>query len=77
MPWANLEEALAQVDVEELSTAAIRAFLDLLEGGGTEVGTYNDAVLTKYFGEYSSMAKSVFITNGQSETFKEYASFYA
>jgi hypothetical protein len=46
-PWANLEEAMAQVDVNELSTEAVRAFLDLPEGGETEVGTYNDAVLTE------------------------------
>jgi hypothetical protein len=43
-PWANVEEALAQVDVEELSMEAVRAVLDLLEGGGTETGTYTDAM---------------------------------
>jgi hypothetical protein len=46
-PWANLEEALAQVDVDELSTEAVRAFHDLPVGDSTEVGTYTDAVLTE------------------------------
>jgi hypothetical protein len=68
-PWANLEEAMAQVDVDELSTEAVRAFLDLSEGGETEIGTYNDDVLTEYFGEYSPTAKSCLITGGRSDTF--------
>jgi hypothetical protein len=38
-PWADLKEALAQVDVGELSTEAVRPFLDLPEGDVTEVGT--------------------------------------
>jgi hypothetical protein len=41
-PWANLEEAVAQVDVDELSTEAVRAFLVLPEGGEKEASTYND-----------------------------------
>jgi hypothetical protein len=32
-PWANMEEALAQVDADEMSAEAVRAFLDLPEGG--------------------------------------------
>jgi hypothetical protein len=76
-PWANLEEALAQVDVDELSTEAVRAVLDLPEGGEKEAGAYNDAMLTKYFGEYSPTAKSFLITGGRSEVFKEYAMFCA
>jgi hypothetical protein len=36
-PWANMEEALAQVDVDEMSTEAMRAFLDLPEGGSPEI----------------------------------------
>jgi hypothetical protein len=76
-PWANLEEALAQVDVDELSTEAVRAFLDMPEGGEKEVEPYSDAVLTEYFGEYSPTAKSFFITGGRSEAFKEFALFTA
>jgi hypothetical protein len=74
-PWANLEEALAQVDVDELSTEAVWAFLDMPEGGEKDVEPYRDAVLTEYFGEYSPTAKSFLITGGQSETFKEFAGF--
>jgi hypothetical protein len=40
-----MEEALEQVDVDELSTEAVRAFFDLSEGGAQEAGTYNDAML--------------------------------
>jgi hypothetical protein len=75
MPWANLEEALAQVDVDELSTEVVRAFLNLPEGGVTEVGPYNDVVLTEYFGEYSPTAKSFLIPSGRNDAFKEYAGF--
>jgi hypothetical protein len=50
-PWANLEEALTQVDVDELSTEAVRAFLDMPEGGEKEVEPYSDAMLMEYFGE--------------------------
>jgi hypothetical protein len=42
-----------------------------------EVSTYNDVVLTEYFGEYSPTAKSFFITGGCNEVFKEYADFCA
>jgi hypothetical protein len=65
------------VDIDELSTEAVRAVLDLPEGGSTEVGTYTDAVLMDYFGEYSPTAKSFLITGGRSEAFKEYAAFCA
>jgi hypothetical protein len=74
-PWANLEEALAQVDIDDLSPEAVRAFLDPPDGGVMEVGPYKDAVMTKYFGEYSSTAKSFLITGGCNDTFKEFAGF--
>jgi hypothetical protein len=60
-----------------MSTEAVQAFLDLPEGGSPEVALYTDAVLTKYFGEYSSTAKSYLISSGRSEAFKEYATFCA
>jgi hypothetical protein len=72
-----MEEALAQVDVDELSKEAVHAFLDFPEGGEKEAGTYNDAILLEYFGEYSPTEKSFFITGGRSEAFKEYAAFCA
>jgi hypothetical protein len=76
-PWANVEEAMAQVDVGEQWTKPVCTFLDLPEGGEAEVGTYNDAVLTEYFGEYSPTAKSFLITGGRSEAFKEFVGFCA
>jgi hypothetical protein len=74
-PWANMEKALAQVGVDNLNPAAVRTFLDLPDGGATEVKSYNDAVMTEYFGEYSSTAKSFLISGGCSEAFKEFAGF--
>jgi hypothetical protein len=65
------------VDVDELSTEAVRAFLDMPEGGEKEVEPYSDAVLTEYFGEYLPTVKSFFITGGRSEAFKEFAGFAA
>jgi hypothetical protein len=76
-PWANLEEAMAQVDVDEMSTEAVQAFLDLPEGGSPEVALYTDTVLTQYFGEYSSTAKFFLISSGRSEAFKQYTTFCA
>jgi hypothetical protein len=72
-----MEEALAQVDVDEISTEAVRAFQDLPEGGSTDIVPYTDAVLTQYFGEYSPTAKSFLISSRRSEVFKEYATFCA
>jgi hypothetical protein len=74
-PWANLEEALAEVGINELSTEAMRAFLDLPEGGSTDISMFSDALLTEYFGEYSSTKKYFLITRGRSEVFKEYTAF--
>jgi hypothetical protein len=37
-PWANMQEALAQVDVDEMSTEAVQGFLDLSEGGSSDIG---------------------------------------
>jgi hypothetical protein len=71
-----MEEALAQVDVDNLTHEAVQAFLHLPDGGITEVGPYNDAVMTEYFGEYSSTTKSFLITGERNEAFKEFARFF-
>jgi hypothetical protein len=76
-PWVNMEEARAQVDVDEMSAEAVRAFLYLPEGGSSDIRLYTNVVLMEYFGEYSSTAKSFVITSGWSEAFKEYANFCA
>jgi hypothetical protein len=55
----------------------VRAFLDLPDGGVTEVESYSDAVMTAYFGEYSSTTKSFLISGGRNEAFKEFAGFCA
>jgi hypothetical protein len=72
-----MEEALAQVDADEMSAEAVRAFLDLPEGGSSDIGPYSDANVTEYFGDYSPPVKSFLISCGRSEAFKEYANFCA
>jgi hypothetical protein len=76
-PWVNMEAALERIHVDDLNPAAVWAFLDLPDGGVTEVESYNDAVMMRYFGEYSSMAKSFLISGGSNEAFKEFAGFCA
>jgi hypothetical protein len=71
-----MEASLEHAHVDNLNPAAVRAFLDLPDGGATEVESYNDAVMTEYLGEYSSTAKS-FLISGRSEAFKEFAGFCA
>jgi hypothetical protein len=51
-PWASVEEALAVTSIEDLSPGAIRAFLDLEQGGVLLVETLDEAQLTEYFGEF-------------------------
>jgi hypothetical protein len=60
-----------------MNPAAVRAFLDLPVGGILEVECYSDAVMMRYFGEYSSTAKSFLISGGSHEGFKEFAGFCA
>jgi hypothetical protein len=76
-PWVNMEAALDRMHVDDMSPAAVRAFLDLPDGGIPEVECYSDAVMTRYFGEYSSTAKSFLISGGSHEGFKEFAGFCA
>jgi hypothetical protein len=70
-----MEAALERAHVHDLNPAAVRAFLDLPDGGVTEVKSYSDAVMTTYFGEYSSTAKSFLISGGRNEPFKDFAGF--
>jgi hypothetical protein len=72
-----MEAALDRVPVDDLNPPAVRAFLDLPDGGVTEVESYSDAVMTRYFGEYSSTAKSFLISGGSNKAFKEFACFCA
>jgi hypothetical protein len=74
-PWVNMEAALDRIHVDDMNPTAVRAFLDLPDGGIPEVECYGDAVMTRYFGEYSSTAKSFLISGGSHEGFKEFAGF--
>jgi hypothetical protein len=72
-----MEAALERTHVDDLNPAAVRAYLDLPDGGVTEVESYSDAVMTRYFREYSSTTKSFPISGGSNEAFKEFAGFCA
>jgi hypothetical protein len=63
------------VDVDDMSPQAVRAFLDMEEGGEREVEWYADLILTEYFGKFSAMEKSFQVNGEASVAFKEYASF--
>jgi hypothetical protein len=43
MPWAYVEDALVATNTEDLSPGAIRAFLDLEEGGELGVEMLEEA----------------------------------
>jgi hypothetical protein len=58
---------MGQADVDEMSPEAVKAFLNLPEGGEKGVGTYEDSTLTESF----------LIAGGRSAAFKEYAVFCA
>jgi hypothetical protein len=72
-----MEAALDRVPVDDLNPAAVRVFLDLPDGGVTEVESYSDAIMTRYFREYSSTAKSFQMSGGSNEAFKKFTGFYA
>jgi hypothetical protein len=70
-----MEAALEHTHIDDLTPTAVRAFLDLPDGGATEVESYSDAVMTAYFGEYSSTTTSFLLFGGRNEAFKEFAGF--
>jgi hypothetical protein len=72
-----MEAALDRVPVDDLNPATVRVFLNLPDESVAEVESYSDLVLTRYFGEYSSTAKSFLISGGSNEAFKEFAGFCA
>jgi hypothetical protein len=61
--------------VDDMSPHAIRAFLDMEAGGEREVEWYDNSIVTEYFNEFSTIAKSFRVIGGMSEAFKEYAGF--
>jgi hypothetical protein len=47
-----------------MSPEAIRAFLNLQEGGEKGIGTYEDSTLTEYFDKFLPTSKSFRIAGG-------------
>jgi hypothetical protein len=58
-----VEDTLAVASIEDLSSGAIRTFLNLEPGGEPGVETLEEAQLTVFFGEFSVTAKA-FKTQG-------------
>jgi hypothetical protein len=76
MPWASAEEALAVTSIEDLSPGAIRAFLDLEQGGLPGVEMLDEAQLTEYFGKFWPIAKAFKTQGGPDKQFREFAGFF-
>jgi hypothetical protein len=55
---------------------AIRAFLDLEQGGLPRVEMLDEAQLTEYIGEFSPTAKAFKMQGGPDECFREFAGFF-
>jgi hypothetical protein len=64
-----MEDALAVANIEDLSLGAIRAFLDLEQGGEPGMETLDETQLTEYFGEFSVTAKAFKTLGGPDECF--------
>ena len=56
--WVDVEAALQTVNVEEITAEAIRAYLDLPEGGIKEVEMFTNEQIVAYYGEYSNKSKT-------------------
>ena len=56
--WVDVEAALQTVNVEEITAEAIRAYLDLLDGGIKEVEMLSHKRITVYYDKYSTKSKT-------------------
>ena len=71
--WANFEVALETINVEEITTEAVRAYLDLPTGDIKEVEPLDHGRISAYFGEYSTTAKTYKTMGGPTDLFKEFS----
>jgi hypothetical protein len=75
-PWATIKEALAITNIEDFSPGAIRAFLDLEQGGVSRYQTMDEAQLTEYFGEFWPTTKAFKMQGGPDEKFWKFSGFF-
>ena len=72
-PWADFEAGLSTINVTEIIVEAIRAYLDLLNGGIKEVEMLNHEQIEACYGDYSTKSKTYKTMGSQSEVFKEFS----
>ena len=65
--------ALATINVAEITEAAIRAYLDLPDGGVKDVEILTHKRITAYYGDFSTMSKSYKMVGWKSELLKEFS----
>ena len=72
-PLADVEAAQATINVEEITVEAIRAYLDLPDGGVKDVEMLTHERITAYYGDLSTTSKTYKTIGGQSELLKEFS----
>ena len=56
--WADVEAGLSTINIAEITVEAIRAYLDLLDGGIKEVEMLNHEQIVVYYQDYSIKSKT-------------------
>ena len=72
-PWADVEATLVTINVEDITTEAIHAYMDLQIGGIKDVETLDEQRIAAYYREYSNKSKKYKAMGGQSDLFKEFS----
>ena len=72
-PWADVEAILATINVEEITEEAIRAYLDLPEGGFKDVEILTHERITAYYGDFSTTSQTYKTLGVQSDLLKEFS----
>mgnify|MGYP000474008302 FL=1 len=72
-PWADIEAALATINVAEITAEAIRAYLDLPDGEIKDMEMLSHERITAYYGDFSTTSKTYKTLGGQSELLKEFS----
>ena len=72
-PWANVEAALTTIKVEEITAEAIKAYLDLPDGGVKEAEMLTHERIAAYYEDFSTTSKTYKTLGGQLELLKEFS----
>ena len=72
-PWVDVQAAIARLNVKEITTEAVWAYVDLPTGGIKEVETLDHGQISAYFREYSTTTKMYKTMGGPTDMFKEFS----